>query len=444
MPSLFWRNFALIALLLMTSLATWLWLLGHAQRTPAAIRFATETASLINLTRAGLLSASDTERMLLLAMLDQDEGLRVQAAGPTDQIVAWPTDTGHQSLLQELQRRIPSARMARTVNGSEGIWVGFDIDGDPYWLVLDEARLERHQSPLIVGGWLIAATVLALLGALAISAIVQRPLRRLAQGLNAVASGAPVAALAETGPAEIVRVHRQFNQMAQELARLDQDRAVALAGISHDLRTPLTRIRLELEMAPLSDQTRGALDQDLRQIEERIGQFIDFARPESQGPWDALDLSNALTDIVNRIGRSADENPPQIELVIEPGLAWRGPQATLERIVQNLLLNAMLHGTDQEGKATLTLKAQRDGDRVRLDIQDRGPGVSSTDLERLVRPFERGDRARSGANGSGLGLAIVRQLARRHGGDLQLSLPPEGGLCARVWLRDGPRNQARV
>lgn len=438
MASLFWRTFGLIALLLILSLAAWLWLLQQSQRTPTAIRFASETASLINLTRAGLLSADEAERNLLLAMLDQDEGIRVQAAGPEDQIDGWTQQTQDPPLLQELQRRIPGARLARAVNATPGLWVGFDIDGDAYWLVLDEARLDRHQSPLIVGGWLLAATGLALLGALGISALVQRPLRRLAQRLSAVATGAPVQALPETGPKELVRVHRQFNHMARELNRLDQDRTVALAGISHDLRTPLTRVRLEIEMAPLPETTRAALEQDLGLVEERIGQFIEFAKPQPVGPWEALELPEVIPQIVARLPRPSESPAPSIEVHIEPGLQWCGPRSTLERILHNLLLNAVHHGADETHNAWVTLRARQQDNVLLLEVRDRGPGVGSHDLDRLTRPFERGDAARTGAQGSGLGLAIVRQLARRHGGDLRLSLPQGGGLRVEVWMYSGP------
>lgn len=436
--SLFLRTFGLIALLLAASLLAWLWLLQQAQIGPGAARFATEAASLINLTRAGLMTASDAERNLLLAMLDQDESIRVLAASPQDRVVAWPSDRGPANLVTELQERIPGVRLAREVNDVAGLWLGFEIDTDPYWLMLGEDRLQRHQSGLVLGGWLLAAAGLSVIGALGISMRVQRPLSRLGQRLGAVAAGEAVALLPESGPQELVRVHRQFNQMARELARLEQDRAVALAGISHDLRTPLARVRLELEMAPLDPEVRRALEEDLNLINQRIGQFIEFARPSPAGPWTPLDLPTVIAQILARIVPTEGSHAPRYELDIPAGLRWSGPLPSLDRILVNLVINAMHHGRDEHGQLELQLSARREGPALVLRVRDHGPGVAATDLERLTRPFERGNESRSGASGSGLGLAIVRQIARRHGGDLCLSLPTDGGLCVHVWLQDGP------
>lgn len=436
--SLFLRTFSLIALLLTASLLVWIWLLQQAQVGPGTARFASEAASLINLTRAGLMTANDAERSLLLDMLDQDERIRVLAANPQDRIKPWPPGRGPHNLAGELQQRIPGVRLAREVNGVEGLWLGFEIDADPYWLMLGEDRLERHQSGLVLGGWLLAALALSVAGALGISARIQRPLVRLGQRLRAVAAGEAVAPLPESGPTELVRVHRQFNQMARELTRLEQDRAVALAGISHDLRTPLARVRLELEMAPLDPEVRCALEADLTLIDQRIGQFIEFARPAPAGPWIPLDLPAVIPDIFARLSVPQGRQPPRYKLAIEPGLCWSGPRPSLERILANLVLNALHHGQDASGQVDLELSAHREGTAIVLRIQDQGPGVCVQDLERLTRPFERGNDARSDAAGSGLGLAIVRQIARRHGGDVRLSLPTRGGLGVQVWMQDGP------
>lgn len=436
--SLFLRTFGLIALLLTASLLTWLGLLHHAQRGPEAARFATEAASLVNLTRAGLMSASEAERSLLLDMLDQDENIRVLAVTSQDRVSLWPSDRRPHNLAIELQQRIPGVQLAREVNGVEGVWLKFDIDAEPYWLMLGEDRLQRHQSGLVLGGWLLAALALSCVGALGISARVQRPLFRLGQRLRAVAAGEAVALLPESGPRELVRVHRQFNQMARELARLEQDRAIALAGISHDLRTPLARVRLELEMAPLDPPVRRALEDDLALIDQRIGQFIEFARPAPGGPWTPIDLPTLIPDILASLALPEGACAPDYQLKLPAGLHWSGPRASLERILDNLVLNALHHGRDAQGRVELELSAHREGPAVVLTVRDHGPGVPATDLERLMRPFERGNSARSGAAGSGLGLAIVRQIARRHGGDLRLSLPGDGGLRLQVWLQDGP------
>ena len=201
--SIFWRTFGLIALLLGGSLLAWLLLLQQAQEQPRTVRFAAETASLINLTRAGLLAASDAERALLLATLDQDERIRVMAADESDRVLPWPHAATAQALLVELQRRIPGARLASEVNAVPGLWIGVDIDADPYWLLLDPERLERHQSGLALGGWLVAAIGLALLGALWITRIVHQPLNNLAIRPHDVSCGPAAVPCPDSGAGDV-------------------------------------------------------------------------------------------------------------------------------------------------------------------------------------------------------------------------------------------------
>ncbi len=435
--SLFWRTFGLIALLLSGSLLTWMLLQHEAQEQPRTARFAAEAAALIHLTRAGLLTASETERILLLAMLDQDESIRVLAAEDHDRVLPWADALSGQTLLTELKRRFPEARLAREVNGVAGLWIGFDIDTDPYWLLLDPQRWERHRVGLVLGGWALIAAGLALAGALWITRIVHRPLRVLAARLQGIASGQSVAPLPESGPRELRRVHRQFNHMSAELARLDEDRRVALAGISHDLRTPLTRIRLELALAGLPDETRNALDGEIALIETQIDQFIEFARPTPPGPWQPVDLSVLVPQFLARLAWGADELAPDCHLSIPPGTTWAGPPTELQRLLSNLVRNAVRHGASADGQAHLDIAVRAQGPGIVLELRDHGPGLAGEDADRLLRPFERGVRARTGAGGSGLGLAIVSQIARRHGGAVRLTSPGDGGLQVQVSLQNG-------
>ena len=436
--SLFWRTFGLIVLLLAASLVTWMQMQHSAQEQPRIARFAAEASSLVHLTRAGLLAASETERALLLDLLDQDEGIRVVAAEADDRILPWDDSDRGQALTSALRARVPDTQIAREVNKLPGLWIGFEIDGDRYWLLLDPERWERHQDRRVLGGWALITLGLALGGALWISRIVHAPLRALAERLQDIALGRPVDPLPESGPQALRRVHRQFNQMAQELARIDEDRRVALAGISHDLRTPLTRLRLELELQPLSPQTRDALHRDLELIEAQMSQFIEFARPVPSGPWDRIDVSDWVARALAECPWDPEEPAPQCDIDIAPQTKWAGPPEPLVRLLHNLFSNAVRHGASPDGRARLAIKAWAEGHGVVLELRDYGPGVTSGDFDRLVRPFERGSGARTGAQGSGLGLAIVMQIARRYGGGLRLSSPADGGLRIHVWLQNGP------
>lgn len=435
--SLFWRTVALIALLIVVSLAAWLQLFRAANVEPMADRFAWEAASLVNLTRSGLLSATEERRIALLADLDREEGIRVLAAEPGDRIDPWP-DTRFAARVEErLRARLgPAMRLAGQVNGREGLWIGFEIDSDPYWLLLDPQRVQRlaGQSWL---GWLAIALALSALGAIAISRIINRPLAQLAGAIDRVSRGEAPGALPERGPTELAALNQRFNRMARDLSALEQDRAEALAGVSHDIRTPLTRLRMEIEMAPLDSATRASMADEIDRIDQIVAQFVEFARPDRPDRLSEVDVSNILRTVLDGFRQSPQSSAWQPSIRIRPGTTWVGSSTSLVRILTNLIENARRYGADSQGRLRLDVEAHRLDRGIELTVRDYGPGVPPDQLERLLRPFARADAERNRHGGAGLGLAIVNRLARRHGGQLQLELPVSGGLLARVQLADG-------
>jgi two-component system, OmpR family, osmolarity sensor histidine kinase EnvZ len=216
-----------------------------------------------------------------------------------------------------------------------------------------------------------------------------------------------------------------FNTMATDLARHEKDRSEVLAGISHDLRTPLTRLRLEAEMSVADDSARQAVVADIEQMEAVISQFMDYARAESGESSEKTDLAALLGGIVERqacIGhalRAEIGNLPEIPL----------RPKSITRAVTNLIDNAWKYGG---GEAKL--KAAAVDREIWIEISDHGPGIPATEVERMKRPFTRLESARTNAGGTGLGLAIVERVARLHGGRLDLLNNPEGGLLARLVL----------
>jgi two-component system osmolarity sensor histidine kinase EnvZ len=434
--SLFWRTFALIALLIIVSLAAWLQLFRAANVEPAAERFAWEAASLVNLTRAGLLSTTGPGRSLLLADLAREEGIRVLPAEPGDRIEDWP-DTRFGALAeQRLRERLgPAMRLAGRVNGTPGLWIGFEIDADPYWLLLDPQRLHRPGGRSWLG-WLAIALTLSVLGALAISRVIHRPLSSLAGAIDRLSREEAPEPLPEVGPTELAEVNRRFNRMAHDLHALEQDRAEALAGISHDIRTPLTRLRMEIELAPIDAAARASMADEIERIDAIVRQFVDFAQPVELESMSDIDLTAAIDSVVAGFTHGPDAAQLSLHRSIRPGTHWHGSQTSLARILSNLLENARRYGADATGHIRIDLSAQRLSRGIELCVRDHGPGVPVEQLERLQRPFARADAERSRFGGSGLGLAIVGRLARRHGGSLQLELPTGGGLLARVHLQD--------
>ena len=434
--SLFWRTFLLITAVVAVSLLAWLQLFRAAELQPRAERVGWEIASIVNLTRAGLLSATGTARLDLIGDLATREGIRVLPAEPTDHARPWPDERFGAAFEGKLRELLgPETRIASWVNGDAGLWIRFEIDDDPYWMLLDPARIERQANRNWLG-WLGIAVALATVGALLISRVVNRPLADLARAIEVLARGEVPPALREHATSELATVNRSFNRMAADLAALDQDRAEALAGISHDIRTPLTRLRMEIEMSGVDDATRDSMADEIDRIDAIVRQFVEFAQPIGTDASERVDVAVTLDSVLDGFRNGPDGPRMTIGLEVASGTHWRGAPITLGRIVSNLVENARRYAAGPDGIVRLDVGARRIGRALELVVRDHGPGVPADQLERLTRPFTRLDTERSRHGGSGLGLAIVERLARRHAGDLTLELPADGGLLARVRLAD--------
>ena len=437
-PSLFWRTFLLIAFVVAASLLAWLQLFRAAELQPRAERFAGEIASIVTLTRAGLLSATGTARLDLLGELAREEGIRVLPAEPTDRAVAWPDERFGAAFEAKLRELLgPETRLASVVDGEPGLWIRFEIDADPYWMQLDPVRIARQTNRNWLG-WIGIALVLATAAALALSRVVNRPLANLARSIEQLARGESPPVLREDAPTELAAVNRSFNRMAADLAALEQDRAEALAGISHDIRTPLTRLRMEIEMSGVDAATRESMADEIDRIDAIVRQFVEFARPAAAQAPTRVDVAATIDSVLGGFRNGPDGARLALVATVPAGTGWRGVPTTLERIVANLIENARRYGAQADGAVRVEIAARRIGRTLELTVRDHGPGVPADALERLTRPFTRLDAERSSHGGAGLGLAIVARLARRHGGDLRLELPTGGGLRVRVRLGDAP------
>ena len=433
-PTLFWRTFLLIVLLLVAAVTAWLQSFRVFEREPRARQVSQQLISIVNITRAALLHSDPLRRRALLADLADNEGIRVLLREDDDRIVDVP-DTAFARLTTSLIREHLGAdtRVATTVNGVRGTWVSFDIDGDDYWVFAARDPLSRDIGRQWVG-WAAAALVLSLLVAVAITRVVNLPLARLSNAARAIGRGQAPPTLPDQGPPEIRTVNASFNRMVADLAKLEQDRAVLLAGISHDLRTPLARLRLEIELNPLQEETRRAMLGDLEQMDAIVGQFLDYARPAPQQPATELDLGAIASEVAERT-RATHDDHVAVKTAIAPDVALYGHAVELRRAVDNLVTNALRYGRDPDSQALdLTIGLRVQGAEARLSVCDRGAGIPADATDRLLRPFERGDSARAGAAGAGLGLAIVERIAQQHGGRLELAPNAPRGLCATLVL----------
>ncbi|MCE9570326.1 MAG: HAMP domain-containing protein, partial [Rhodocyclales bacterium] len=250
--SLLWRTFLFVALLMVLSVAAWFAIFSTYEREPRARQLAQTLVSVANLTRAALISARPDARRELLRELSDREGIHVYPADATDNVEALP-DRAFLRRVEELVREQlgSTTRLTLEREGERALFINFRIDdsneGD-YWLALPRERIDRV-FPLSWLGWGVAALLLSLFGAWLIVFRITRPLKALQQAARKVGAGETAERLDEGGPTELATVAHAFNQMSADLAQIDQDRALILAGISHDLRTPLTRLRMGIEMA---------------------------------------------------------------------------------------------------------------------------------------------------------------------------------------------------
>ncbi len=431
--SLFWRTFFLLALLLLGSIMAWLQTLRSLEFEPRAIQTAQQLASQVNLSRAALIHADAIARTSLLKTMSDQEGVHIVPREPGDQFVPFETDSISREIARELTSRLGSGTViASSVNQKPGLWIGFVINGDEYWLLTDHERFNP------AGGrtwiiWLVVATALSLAGAALIARLINRPLKLLSFAASRVREGDfDASRLDENVPTgEIREVNIGFNRMAQRLAKVEQDRAVMLAGISHDLRTPLARLRLETEMSVADLDARAHMAADIAQLDAIIGKFLDYARPEKEKLTPVV-----LADVVQAcIYSYKDQGDVQINLQLEDNLLVLADEVELGRIISNLLENARRYGkTPDTGIARIQIAAISRDKWVLIKIRDHGVGVATEQLTNLTQPFYRGEAARTAANGAGLGLAIVDKTVQRMGGAFSLTNARSGGLSANIRL----------
>lgn len=419
------RIVLLILLLLTVGQYVALRLFDHFELEPRAAAGALQIVSTVKLTRLAVLAAQDDRRLDLLQELNQSEGIRIYSFDPLEDIDPLPNDPLIQRIAEKVREQLGEKTII-AVNHLDlpGLWVSFDIGIDDYWLVIPSIKTE-HPVPWQWMGWGAAVVVLSLFGAWLIMGRINRPLRQLARAADAIGRGEKIGKLPEAGAEEFTRVTHAFNEMTEALARAEADRALLLGGVSHDLRTPLARLRLSVEMLEDKIDLKPGMAQDIDDMDAIIGQFLDFVRGAEGEAESAGDLNELIGSVVERYERQARR--PDLDLGQLPRFGFR-PLA-MRRLLSNLVDNAFHYGGD-----SVTIRTSVNNGKVTMSILDRGPGLPEAETERLLRPFERLDTARGRDGGSGLGLAIAARIARLHGGELRLRNRDGGGLEAIVEL----------
>lgn len=433
---LFWRTFLLLGTLTTVSMITWIGMISVIQREPQAQQISAQIISVVTITHAALTHSAPELRRELLFDLVSNEGIRIFSLEEDDRIEPPPDNY----LMPEIEAQVKAklgkdTRFSARVNGVAGFWVSFKIDDDEYWLMLDRERL-RGLTGFQWLGWASLVSLLSLLGAAIISSLINLPLSRLTAAARDIAKGKQPAPLPEKGPIEIIEANRSFNQMVDDLKQVESDRAVILAGISHDLRTPLARMQLEVEMANLSDEAREGIQSDIGQMDAIIGQFLDYAKPTEASSFTDVDLSGLLHDMTREAMRLPDV---KVNATIAEGAHAMGNPTDLRRVLNNLIENARRYGKTPGSDVTeidiaCHVRTSHGTKKVIIEVQDHGTGVPAEKIEQLMKPFTRLDTARGQANGAGLGLAIVDRVLLRHGAELQVRNREGGGLAFQISL----------
>jgi two-component system osmolarity sensor histidine kinase EnvZ len=429
---LFTRSFLLLSTLMLASLGAWVLIFLSLEMGPRAAQMSQRIATSVNLTQATLTYTPNAARQALLRTLSMREGLDVSARIGLDVIEPLPAGRYWQRVAKLVRAQLGEETiLAWSVNDIPGFWVSFRLNNEKYWLSFDRHEI-RLTGSIEWLSWGAAALLLSLLGAAIGVSYINRPLARLARSAQLLSKGTSPPALPETGARELRTLNSSFNRMARELHQANADRILMLAGISHDLRTPLTRMRLEIELSTMSEEAKHAIDQDLAQIDHSLAQLLDYARPASIDSLRVLNVSKLVAELTDRERCLTKHAGGTLTASIAPEVFACVSATDLTRILTNLIENARRYGLMPGRPPTLDVSLENNSHSIKIKVSDRGPGIPAHDIDYVRKPFWRGNQARTGASGTGLGLAIVDRLLQQMDGSLSFSARVGGGLTTQV------------
>jgi two-component system, OmpR family, osmolarity sensor histidine kinase EnvZ len=391
----------------------------------------------MNQTRSAMTNIADVwapaiQKSLLLNAPTGDETITVsrqvellRATPPADAYAPNWTHLRWSALMEALRaRNVPvSDLMVSGRTGEAIVWFNTGDEKAPRWIGV-RSNLEGADFP---ARWMIAMSLSFIFIGIAawwLSRKITTPLRNLESSVEAFSAGKPFVAQSQNAPGEVRTLIGTFERMAREREDLDAQRALMLAGISHDIRSPLARIRMAAELLPKHDDVEALYKRIVRNIgiaDGLIESFSDYVRAESE----PMNQRINIVELAKALATTTE-----VEFIVSPSTEsiWvLGSEHLLQRALGNLIDNAKQHGRPP---VVVYVEVSAAGNEIRVSVNDRGDGIPSQDRERLLRPFERGSTARETA-GSGLGLAITMRAAQRHGGRLEI-IDNKGGGTACV------------
>lgn len=425
--TMFGRSLLLIVmpLVLVQAISAWVFYTRHWET--VANRFADDVAAEIAMVGESLtLAKTDAEKALLMrkAQARTEIAFFLDFGAALPPAVAPSGSRTEEHLRVALrQRRLPAPYRVDGVSDPGSLVVMLQLPDGVLYATMPYKRLNTSTTYIFIS-WMIGSSVVFFLVAAVFLRNQVKSLRRLAAAADGFGKGRPVAFSKIEGSREVRQAAVAFIQMRDRIQRQIRQRTEMLAGVSHDLRTPLTRMKLALELMG-GGPTVAELKSDVVEMEHLVQVYLDFARGEGTEIPVETDIAALLQDIAAAAGREGTalslDGPPTLVVPIRPN--------ALRRCLGNLIANGARYGSH----VWLTGRPVADG--VDILVDDDGPGIPPDERDHVFQPFFRLDSSRNPSTGGiGLGLTIARDVARSHGGDVRLETSPQGGLRARVHL----------
>lgn len=333
--------------------------------------------------------------------------------------------TSYQFLAELMYETLNESAEVR-VGHQDRLYIWVQTSSDPNWVRVPLAYLDNGRfSPLMLFLFLIG--LISVAGAAWFARSLNQPLLRLKSAAEQIVDGDLPQLLPEQGASELQAVTRAFNRMTRNMGQVESDRALLLAGISHDVRTPLTRIRLATEMMNEDDPLVQGIISDIDDLNEILAQFSDFARARERAGFEFCNLNTLISEVVTA-GQYVQSDMVQLQLQDVPDLELQ--PIAIKRILANLMVNAKRYGGEP---IEVSSGRSFDDEYIWFKVRDHGRGIPDKEIEQMFEPFTRGNSARSD-EGTGLGLAIVKRFTQLHRGKLSARNEPDGGLSVLVML----------
>ena len=426
------RLILIIASLIIVSQLITIKVFDYFEMEPRAESMAQEISTIVKYTKAAIQSAYPSTRLDLLQSLSKMSDIKIVPAYYFENIKPLPDEIFLTMVVKKIKQDLGEDTIV-TLNHYDipGIWVSFEIGDGLFWAVIPRNVFDRP-FPWHWIGWGIVVFLVSISGAYFLTTRINKPLNLLINAASKLKKGLPFKKIPEDTATEFKEVTKAFNEMASNLAKSENERRFIMGSVSHDIRTPLTRMKLSLEMLPKkSASLKESMDQDIDEINQIINQFLDFVRGFHDEPISSLNFGNFLTELkkqhailghdlkISKITRSKDI--PKNLFIDVRALAFK-------RLFDNLINNGVKFSKSNK----IELVAKLYDEKIEINVLDNGPGIPKDKREKLLEPFERLDQARGSIGGSGLGLAIAHRIVMVHNGKLELLNRRTGGLNVKL------------